>query len=231
MIEINALEKGYEKFSLRIPELALEPGKIYALVGKNGAGKTTFLSCLIGERAYGGQITFDGKAFPGDRLEILNELGYVGDFLHFNGDMTVKFFFDFTAHFYQNWDPQLFARLQKRLGIEEYHHRKIKDLSRGNELKVALAACLARKPRYIILDEPTSGLDLVVRGEVMDILEEQKAADRTIIFSTHIVEDIAQCGDHLLVIRDGELVLNQPKETLPIDKLASFHHQIARLVA
>lgn len=204
MILINNLKKSYGDFSLSIPELQLQSGLIYGLVGKNGAGKTTLIQCLLGLINYDGDIRYDGKPFAEYRIELLAKIAYVSDTLFYNHEMTGLEVQRFTKRYYPNWDDQLFLLLSQSFGISL--KKKLKQLSQGTKIKLAVALAIAKQPEFFILDEPTSGLDPIIRLEVLKELKKlSKERKIVILFSTHILEDVIEIVDKVVTINNGRI--------------------------
>jgi ABC-2 type transport system ATP-binding protein len=209
MIEISKMLKVYARFNLWIEELKLSEGNTYALVGANGSGKTTFLSCLTNQIKFDGNILYDGLELRSNRESILSQIGYVGDRLFFYQDAYVKDYYSFVKSFYPSWSDTVFEKLLARLNSDIYLNIKMKHLSKGNAVKTGLIACLSCKHKYLLLDEPTSGLDISMREELYNIINEYRVPETTTIFSTHMTEDIDSMATHILLIDDGRLVLNE----------------------
>ncbi|MDR1135956.1 MAG: ABC transporter ATP-binding protein [Clostridiales Family XIII bacterium] len=214
MISVKDLQKNYKHFCLNISALEFKDGAVYALVGANGAGKTTLLSCLTNQISYMGGIYYDGKLLKENREEILSYTGFVGERLNFYGDALVRQYFSFMKSFYPDWDNDTFADLKSKLAVDVYEKVKLKNLSRGNALKVGLIACLSCRHKYIILDEPTSGLDVAMRQEFYGIINTHISHEATVIFSTHMVEDIDSMASHLVLLNNGVIVLNDKIDSL-----------------
>lgn len=214
MINVKNLQKKYNHFSLNIPCLEFKDKKVYALVGANGAGKTTLLSCLTNQISYDGEIYYGGKLLKENREEILSYTGFVGDQLHFYGDALVHQYFSFMKSFYPTWDNDIFIDLKNKLAVNSYEKVKLKHLSKGNAVKVGLIACLSCKHKYVILDEPTSGLDVAMRQELYEIINTYLSPECTVIFSTHMIEDIDSMASHIVLLNKGSLILDDDIDSL-----------------
>ena len=214
MINISSFNKNYGDFNLFIPSLRLEDGNIYALIGKNGSGKTTFIKGLTEQISHEGTVDFDGIFLEENREKVLSLIGYVGDQLRFTQNMKVKDFIKFSQSFYSNWNNKLCNNLLNSLNLNDYLHKKIHELSKGNLMKLSILICLSHQPKYIILDEPTSGLDVAIREEVLNSLLVFKRTDTVIIFSSHIIEDVEHIASHIIIINDGKIIMNDKKEKI-----------------
>jgi len=187
--------------SARDHETSLEvlPGRVLAVVGPNGAGKTTAIKAMLGMVGIdaGSISVLDGA--PGTRH---GRIGVVLDSLALSRDWTAVSAARSLGRFYPDWDQGLLDDLLVRLDVPA--RVKVKNLSRGQGVKLQLALALAHRPELLILDEPTSGLDPVARLEVLDILHDFLVAEgRTVLFSTHITSDLERIADHLHIIGAG----------------------------
>lgn len=204
MISIKNLNKQYSDFALSISNLQLESRYIYGLVGKNGAGKTTMIQCILGLIPFDGEISYSGSTLKEHRMELLPKIAYVSDTLFYSHEMTGSEAKSFTRRYYPNWNDELFSKLSQEFGINM--KKKIKELSQGTKTKLAIAMAIAKQPDIFILDEPTSGLDPIVRGEIMQALKDAASVrEIVILFSTHILEDIIEIVDKVITIRKGSI--------------------------
>jgi ABC-2 type transport system ATP-binding protein len=206
--------KTYPEFQLGPLDLDLEPGTVLGYVGPNGSGKTTTLHCLVGlVRPDGGAALVFGQASDPDRPAWRRSVGYVGEVHAFYENWPVDRNLHFRSQFHPSWSEQRAADLLARLRLPP--RRKVKELSSGDRVKLALVQALAHSPRLLLLDEPTAGLDPVVRAELLDVLFEAVAGGETAIFySTHILSDIARLADELAFLDGGRLKLRRAKEDL-----------------
>ncbi|HKJ01784.1 MAG TPA: ABC transporter ATP-binding protein [Longimicrobiales bacterium] len=199
----------YPEFTLGPLDLSLDRGERVALVGPNGAGKSTTLKGLVGLLPrYGGSVTFDGTELRDAGAEVRARIGVLPERVLGFGWMTVTEHLDFLASFYPTWDFRYAAELAQRLELPE--STKVADLSKGNGVKLSLVAAEAYRPPLLLLDEPTSGLDPVMRTEVLDLIEEcaPRDGDRTVVFSSHILEDIEAAADRVVMLREGRLLMD-----------------------
>ena len=206
--------KTFPEFKLGPLNLDLEPGTVLGFVGPNGSGKTTTIQCLVGLlRVESGEMEVFGRPNdlnkPGWKLDI----GYVGDIQVFYERWTGQRNLDFLSQFYPGWSNERTSELAKRFDLPL--HKRAKDLSTGNRVKLSLVAALAHSPRLLLLDEPTSGIDPVVRTEVLDVLFEiLETGERAILYATHILPEISRLADELAFIDNGNIWLRTPKEDL-----------------
>jgi len=198
--------------AIRDLELELPEGSIFALVGPNGAGKTTLIKMVVNIlRPTSGQCmvldTDSRRLSPGHFAQI----GYVSENQELPEWMTVNYFLDYLRPFYPSWDDALAKELLRDFQLPV--DRRLRELSRGMKMKAALASSLAYHPRLILLDEPFSGLDALVREELIEGLLE-RAADTTILVSSHDLADIETFASHIGFLDSGRLQFSEEATTL-----------------
>lgn len=212
LLEVTNLNKKLNGFQLKDFNLSMEKGYITGFVGKNGAGKTTALKCILGfMEADSGEIKIFGKDIDGNARELKNKIGIViGD----NDFFPLKKVKDITGiykGFYDKWDDGVYHNYLHKFGIDE--NKRIKELSSGMKVKYSLTLALSHNAELFIFDEPTSGLDPVARDEVTDIFREIVSdGEKSILFSTHITSDLDKCADYVVYIRDGEITESESKD-------------------
>jgi len=194
--------------------LSVPAGRIFALLGPNGAGKTTTIKILMNLIApTSGRATVLGVAStrigPKERVQI----GYVAENQALPLWMSVRQLLDYCRPFYPSWDRDLERTLLVQFDLPE--DRKLRNLSRGMLMKVALMSALSYRPKLLVLDEPFSGLDPLVRDEfVQGILEASELGNWTVFISSHDIEEVERLADHVGVIEGGRTKLNEPAESL-----------------
>lgn len=208
ILEVHGLSKEYPTFSLSRLSFSLAPGKITGFIGRNGAGKSTTLRCLLGFVAPDhGEISFFGLPWQGHEKEIKAQIGYIPGGFDFYPNKRLKRITAVAKSFYPNWDDAAYRRCISLFSLDE--NKTPSKLSAGMRVKYALALALSHGAQLLILDEPTSGLDPISRDELMDIFLELKAGGTTILFSTHITSELDQCADRILYIREGQLIADE----------------------
>lgn len=212
--QVNGLKKRFGIFELRIDELALPRGYVLGLLGPNGAGKSTLIKSLL-NLVYpdAGRVQVLGLEQPRHETEIKRRVGYVSELPSYYPDMSVGWTVDFVSRYYPTWDPVLAQRYLTMFGLDP--SKLVKELSRGMQVKLALTLALSHKPDLLILDEPTSGLDPLVRAELLEeiaaVLQDEH---RSVLFSSHITQDVEQVADYVAIVGDGRLVDFAEKEDL-----------------
>lgn len=203
MLAIRDLRKAYKDFELIIPALDFKKDCVYGVVGRNAAGKTTLMRCVLSLTDYEGTVTFDEHKIS----DMLLEIGYVAEALNINNELTMKQAIAFVRSFYKGWDETYFRNLISKLLLSEHENKLLSALSRGTRVKLSVALALAHHPLLIILDEPTSGLDPAVRSEILSLIKEETHKHKTIcIFSTHILGDIKMIADEIIVLNAGRIM-------------------------
>ena len=221
VLEIKGLCKDYTRvaqktdaseFALKNVTFNMPKGYIMGLVGPNGAGKTTVIKLILGiKKPNKGTICLFGKNIA---REMQNDhIGMVLDSPHFPGDWTLLEVEKTLAPFYKAWDTAYYARLLKKFALAP--NKKVKDLSRGMQVKLQIAIALSHHAKLLILDEPTSGLDPVARGEVCELLQEfVEDGEHSVLFSTHITSDLEKIADYITMILDGEIRFTGTRDDL-----------------
>ena len=214
---------------LRGFSLDLYPGEITALMGRNGAGKTTILKLIMGLlKPLRGRVQTLGLDTRQASPEALSKLlGYVPqqpDVLLFAD--TVQGEIDFTRRAHRL--PPDGSGLLSSLGLAPYHASDPKDLSVGERQRVALAAVLAGEPLALVLDEPTRGLDYLQKDNLVSILRGLRDAGRTVVLATHDVELAAHLADRIVLVGDGDIVADGPAREVMSGSLV-FSSQVSKL--
>jgi ABC-2 type transport system ATP-binding protein len=214
-IETQDLSHRYGRTeALRGLTLSVPEGTVCALLGANGAGKTTAIKVLMNLlRPSAGQalvLGVDSRRLSPREFE---RIGYVSENQQLPEWMTVRQFLDYCRPFYPNWDRPLEEKLLSVLDLPP--ERKLKDLSRGMAMKAALLSSVAYRPRLLVLDEPFSGLDALVREEfVHGVLEVLGAEGWTVLISSHDIEEVERLADSVAFIDEGRLRFFEATESL-----------------
>lgn len=190
--------RALDELTFAVPE-----GSVTALLGRNGAGKTTAMRCLVGLlRPDAGEVSVFGTSL--DRLDdaARASIGYVSERQHLDPRLTIGETLEFTRAFYRTWDDGLALDLVDRLGLDPVW--SVGSLSLGEGRKVALALNLAFRPRLLVLDEPAANLDAVVRREFLEVvLDMLRAEGMTVLYSTHLLPDVERVADRVVLIERG----------------------------
>ena len=206
VVDLREVEFRYPKFRLGPLNLRIRPGAAVALVGPNGAGKTTLLGILSGHRVISaGRFWMLGS--ERDRVDptIREQVAIVPTELLGLRWMRVGEHFDFLSHFYSGWDMSKAREMAEKLDLKLAD--RLRELSRGQSLKVSLCTALAQGAKLLLFDEPTAGLDPVARHDALQLIRSytRQFPDVAIVLATHILEDLDEIPfTRLLVLREGK---------------------------
>lgn len=207
MLDVRGLTKKYEKFKLDNINFSLETGKITGLIGANGAGKSTTMKLLLRIiEPDSGDIVFQGENIAKNKRMLYKEnIGYVGENMDFFSKCQLKDIKKFYKSFYSAWDENYYKMLFEKFNLNRTY--KIMELSKGMRMKFNLCLALSHSPQLLLLDEPTSGLDPLVRNEILNILKNYvERSKSSVLFSSHITEDMTKIADDLLFINQGKII-------------------------
>lgn len=217
MIELKNFGKQYGDFTaVENLNLKIEAGEMFGFIGPNGAGKSTtirFLATLL--KASHGEGTVNGHSVTKDPIAVRRSVGYMPDNFGVYDGMKVWEFLDFFAVAYQVPRARRKAVLSDVLELLDLTHKRddfVNGLSRGMKQRLCLAKTLVHDPPVLILDEPSSGLDPRARLEVKALLKELRRMGKTILISSHILTELADCCTSIGIIERGQLLLHGPIE-------------------
>ena len=213
-LAFRSVEKNFDQFALGPISFQLPQGYIMGLIGANGAGKTTLIRLLLNMMPLdAGDISVFGLDSVRDEKQIKQQLGIVFDSNFFVDTWTVRQTEQALCGFYEAWDHARFQSLVDRFNLPQ--DKKIRDFSRGMQMKLMLSCALSHDARLLILDEPTSGLDPATRDELMGILQETIAdGAHSVLFSTHITSDLERAADFITYLERGRLFYSGSTEGL-----------------
>ncbi|WP_026896240.1 ABC transporter ATP-binding protein [Clostridiisalibacter paucivorans] len=212
ILEIKNVNKSYDNFRLKNVSFTLDKGYIMGFIGPNGAGKSTTIKLIMNLlKRDSGEIKVFGLDNIKDEREIKQKIGFIYDKNHFYDELTLKNMKKIISNFYDNWNDNLYHKYIKSFDLNE--EKRIKELSKGMQMKFSLALALSHDAQLIIMDEPTSGIDPIFRSELLDILMDIiQDEDKAIFFSTHITTDLEKIADYITLINDGNLLFSKSKE-------------------
>ena len=214
VIEVNQLTKSYGKFNaVQDASFSIYEGKIYGLLGRNGAGKTTLMKMITTQIfPTNGELLVFGED-PYENAKVLSKICFIKESQQYPDHYSVLHVLDVSKSIFPNWDDNL-----SKLLIEDFNlplKRKIKKLSRGMLSAVGIVIGLASRAPLTIFDEPYLGLDAVSRGLFYDrLMEDYAEHPRTIILSTHLIDEVSNLLEHVLVIDNGKFIINEDAEEL-----------------
>jgi ABC-2 type transport system ATP-binding protein len=219
VIETEALTKRYGAVeAVSKLDLRVGAGHITGFLGRNGAGKSSTIKMLLGmSHATSGTGRVLGHAIDDARAnrEARRHVAYVAEDKQTYAYMTVRQMIAFTRSFYDDWRPDVEARLLRQYELPV--HRKVKALSKGMRTKLALLLALARRPRLLILDEPSEGLDPVSIEQLLQSLVGAAADETAVFFSSHQIAEVERIADHVCMLDRGRLVLDASLDAIRQD--------------
>jgi ABC-2 type transport system ATP-binding protein len=221
-VEITGLSRKFgSKLALNQVSLQVKRGRIFGLVGANGAGKTTLIKHVLGRlKPESGSVRVFGFDPVTDPVAVLGRIGYLSENRDLPAWMRVDELLRYTRAFYPKWDTAYAEDLRRQFGLDP--RAKIKTLSRGENAKAGLLIALAYRPELLLLDEPSSGLDPVVRRDILEAIIRTVADEgRTVLFSSHLLEEVERVADDLAMMFNGQVVLAGA-----LDDVKDNHHRL-----
>src|SRR5512145_2379899 len=215
VIQVAELTRRFgAKTALNAVSLSMPRGAVYGLVGANGAGKTTLIKHFLGLlRAETGSVRVFGRDPVADPVGVLSRIGYLSEENDLPAWMRVDELMRYSRAFYPNWDDDYADELREAFALDPA--AKIKTLSKGQKARAGLVVALAYRPELLVLDEPSSGLDPIVRRDILGAVIRTIADEgRTVLFSSHLLEEVEQVADHLTLIHQGRIVLSAPLDAV-----------------
>lgn len=229
MITMNHLTKRYGKtpvvsdFNLEIAQ-----GESVALWGPNGAGKTTVVRCLLGLVSYEGTITVNGVNAASSGKTVRSQMGYVPQELSFYDDMRVVDLLDYSAAL-RSVGPDRVDEVTETVGLTPHVSKKVRELSGGLKQRLGIASALLPNPPILLLDEPTSNLDARARDHAIGILEGLRQDGRTLIVTSHHIEEVGMLVDRVVAMEEGRIVVEcDPTDLAEELGLRAWLHLILR---
>ena len=218
MIEVRHLTKKYGN-NVAVDDISfkVEPGMIYGFLGPNGAGKSTTMNIITGCLApTEGEVMIGEYSILEEPVEAKRSIGYLPETPPLYTDMTPLEYLRFVAEakgVRRDHIAEEVEDVMESTGITDMSNRLIKNLSKGYRQRVGIAQAMLGDPEIIILDEPTEGLDPQQRAEIRELIHEL-GSDRTVILSSHVLSEVQEICDRLIVISHGRLVANDTMENL-----------------
>jgi ABC-2 type transport system ATP-binding protein len=194
---------------------------VFGLVGENGAGKSTLIKHLLGLwRPQAGTVRLFGLDPVADPVAVLGRIGYLSEEPDLPGWMRVWELLRYTRAFYPRWDATYAEQLRDQFGLDP--EARIKTLSKGQRARLGLIAAEAHRPDLLILDEPSSGLDPIVRRDILEaIIRTVTDQGRTVIFSSHLLDEVERVSDDLAMLHRGAL-----RFCAPLDDIKARHRRV-----
>lgn len=215
-ISIQHITKMYGKqTAVNDVSFTIPKGQTCGFLGPNGAGKSTTLKIITGYlQPDAGQVFINDIDVAKHPIEAKQQIGYLAEHNPLYKTMYVKEFLRFIAktHRIKNVKQRINETIEQT-GLQKEAHKQIGQLSKGYQQRVGLAQALIHNPSVLILDEPLSGLDPSQLGELRELVKEL-GKEKTLIFSSHILQEVEQVANRIIMIRDGNLVLDQEQDVL-----------------
>ena len=220
-IEVSSVTKLYDSQSaLNNVSFSVDKGSIVGFLGPNGAGKSTMMKILTGYvKPSEGNVLVNGINVLENPIEVQKNIGYLPENNPLYTEMYVKEYLQFQASIYKVAKENISAIIDK-VGLTPEVHKKIGQLSKGYQQRVGLAAALLHNPTVLILDEPTTGLDPNQLVSIRALIKEV-GKDKTVLFSTHIMQEVEAVCDRVIIIKKGEIVVDKL-----LKEVRSNQHQV-----
>src|SRR5438105_2601939 len=222
VIEVSDLTRRFGvTTALASVSLSLPRGGVYGLVGVNGAGKTTLIKHILGLlRAESGSVRVFGLDPVADPVAVLSRIGYLSEENDLPGWMRVDELMRYSRAFYPAWDDGYAEELRQAFALDPA--AKIGNLSRGQRARAGLLVALAYRPELLVLDEPSSGLDPLVRRDILGAIIRTIADEgRTVLFSSHLLDEVERVADRVAMIHGGRVVF-----AAPLDEIRATHRRL-----
>ena len=199
--------------ALKDISVSLKKGEVVGLLGPNGAGKSSLMKILTGYyKEWEGQISFDTLDLKSDLQSIQKQVGYLPENNPLYNEMYVIEYLKYVGGLHKLKNPP-FKEILEKTGLVEHQSHKIQTLSKGYRQRVGLAAALIHDPQLLILDEPTTGLDPNQLVAIRKLIREL-GKDKTVLLSTHILQEVDALCDRVIIINKGEIILDQALEAI-----------------
>jgi len=215
VVEVSGLTRRFgAKAALASVSLTIPRGTVYGLVGENGAGKTTLIKHVLGLlRAETGTVRVFGRDPVEDPVGVLSRVGYLSEQNDLPGWMRVDELMRYSRAFRPTWDDAYAEELRAAFALDPA--AKVGSLSRGQGARLGLLVALAYRPELLVLDEPSSGLDPIVRRDILEAVVRTIAHEgRTVLFSSHLLDEVERVADRVTMITRGRVALSGPLAAL-----------------
>ncbi len=217
-LELKKVAKSFgDTKALSEISFTLKEGEVVGLLGPNGAGKSTLMRILSGYYTnWDGDVNFFEKSYRNHLKSIKNEVGYLTENNPLYADMYVIEYLKYVAELFRRKKAPI-NQLIKKTGLLSHYDKKIRFLSKGYKQRVGIAAALINDPKLVILDEPTTGLDPNQLLEIRKLIREL-GDKKIVLLSTHILQEVDAICDRVLIINQGEIVLDEKLKNLRKNK-------------
>jgi ABC-2 type transport system ATP-binding protein len=224
-VKVAGLSRRFDtKLALDNVDLEVPCGVVFGLVGENGAGKTTLIQHLLGLlRAESGTVRVFGLDPVREPVRVLARVGYLSEERDLPGWMRVAELMRYLQAFYPGWDERYAEELLGRFELDA--NALLSNLSQGQRARAGLLGAMAFRPDLLVLDEPSAGLDPVVRRDILSAIVRTVAGEgRTVLFSSHLLDEVERVSEQVAMIDRGRIVLSGP-----LDEVKAAHRRITLL--
>ena len=210
----NVTVRYGRKTAVEDVSIAVAPGSVYALLGRNGSGKSSLVRCVLGQlQPQSGRVELFGEDVWKHRTRLMERVGVVPEDPDAPPESRVRDLAWFSSRIYSRWDKSAFDRRMQRFAIDTAS--RFGDLSKGQKKQVTLALALSTSPEVLILDDPTLGLDVVARKSLFEeVIAHMADYGITVLVTTHDLSSVEAVADRVGILNDGRLVLDEEVETL-----------------
>jgi len=225
-LDIKNISKKYaNQIALKDISFSLKKGDIVGFLGPNGAGKTTLMKIITSTlKQDKGEVYVYGNNTISDEIITKNDIGYLAENNPLYKEMNVTEYLDFIASIYNIKNKKnLINDLILKTGLEKEKYKLIENLSKGYKQRVGIASALINNPKVLILDEPTTGLDPNQLVEIRNLIKDV-GKEKIVLLSTHILQEIPKICNHIIIIKEGEIVENITMENLNKSKINLEKH-------
>ncbi|MES2790397.1 MAG: ABC transporter ATP-binding protein [Planctomycetota bacterium] len=222
IVDIHRVTRQFgTKTALNDLSLTVPRGGVFGLIGGNGAGKTTLIKHILGMfKPQTGSVAVFGLDPVENPVGTLGRIGYLSEERDLPNWMRVGELMRYTQAFYPNWDERYAQELRVAFDLDP--KARVKTLSRGQRARAGLLVALAHRPELLVLDEPSSGLDPVVRRDILGAIIRTIADEgRTVLFSSHLLDEVERVADRVAIIHQGRIML-----TASMDEIRDTHHRL-----
>ncbi len=222
IVEIEKLARHFDtKAAIHELSLTIPRGGVFGLIGGNGAGKTTLLRHILGMlKAQSGSVRVFGLDPVANPVGVLGRIGYLSEDRNLPNWMRVKELMRYTQAFYPSWDEAYAEELREAFDLDP--KARVKNLSRGQRARAGLLVALAHRPELLVLDEPSAGLDPVVRRDILGaIIRTIGEEGRTVLFSSHLLDEVERVADRVAIIHQGKIML-----AASMDEIKETHRRV-----
>lgn len=222
IVDVRRVTRQFgNKTALDDLSLSVPRGGVFGLIGGNGAGKTTLIKHLLGMlKAQSGSVRVFGLDPVENPVGTLGRIGYLSEDRDLPNWMRVGELMRYTQAFYPNWDERYAEELREAFDLDI--NARVKNLSRGQRARAGLLVALAHRPELLVLDEPSSGLDPVVRRDILGAIIRTIADEgRTVLFSSHLLDEVERVADRVAIIHQGRIML-----TASMDEIKESHRRV-----